>query len=176
MQEPKKILVPTDFSRTSRVALDYAMQFASESGSQITLLHVVPSRRSAFAGANDLGLEEELKRGGAEQLSKLVKTLTKKSGQVNIAVSFGNPTMEIVHAAQDLKIDLIIMSAQRRRALQHLLVGSVAEGVVQHAPCEVLLLGKREHQLLAPIDRWTRMLQPSPCGFIECSQPKARQN
>jgi len=175
MKDPKNILVPTDFSRTSRVALDYAIQFARKNRSQITLLHVVPSRPSAFAGAEDLALEEELKRGGAEQLSKLVKALTSKSVPIDIAVRFGNPTMEIVHAARELRSDLIVLCSHRRRGLQHLLRGSVGKGVIQHAPCPVFLLGKREHELLSPIDKWRPMLQATGCGNIGCGHPKAGQ-
>ena len=137
-----------DFSKVSRIALPYALAFARESGACVTLLHVVPTKNSASAGADDLELEEELRRGGATQLSALIQALAGNEVSADMLVRIGNPTVETVHAAKELKADLIIISTHGRTGLRHLLLGSVAEGVMRHSPCPVLVVRKREHGFL----------------------------
>jgi nucleotide-binding universal stress UspA family protein len=50
---------------------------------------------------------------------------------------FGKPYMEIVKAAADLDVDLIVLGSHGRSGISHLLLGSVAEKVVRLAPCPV---------------------------------------
>ena len=61
-----------------------------------------------------------------------------------IAVRPGRPATEIVEAARELAADLIVIATHGRTGLQHVLLGSVAENVVRHAPCPVLTV--REHE------------------------------
>ena len=55
-------------------------------------------------------------------------------------VVWGTPAAEICRVAKEHAIDLIVMSTQGRTGLAHILLGSVAERVVRHAPCAVLIL------------------------------------
>jgi nucleotide-binding universal stress UspA family protein len=55
-------------------------------------------------------------------------------------VRVGSPYAEIDAAAKDLRADLICVSTHGRTGLAHLLLGSVAEKVVRHAPCPVLIV------------------------------------
>ena len=55
---------------------------------------------------------------------------------------FGRAADEIVLQAKEDKVDLLVMGSHGRSGLSHLLVGSVAESVVRHAPCPVLVVRK----------------------------------
>jgi len=59
------------------------------------------------------------------------------------ATLVGRPDSEIVARAAETKADLIVMGTHGRSGLAHALLGSVAERVVQHAPCPVLIVPKR---------------------------------
>ena len=58
---------------------------------------------------------------------------------MNISIVVGVPWHSIVEHSRDEPIDLIVMSTHGRSGLKHLWMGSVAERVVQHAPCAVLV-------------------------------------
>ena len=62
----------------------------------------------------------------------------------DLLVRIGNPAAEIVSVARLLKSDLIVISTHGRTGLKHLLLGSVAETVLRHAPCPVLIVRNRE--------------------------------
>ena len=57
-------------------------------------------------------------------------------------VRFGRAADEIVIQAKEDKVDLLVMGSHGRSGISHLLVGSVAESVVRHAPCPVLVVRK----------------------------------
>jgi nucleotide-binding universal stress UspA family protein len=144
----KRILVPTDFSKNSRRGLQYALAFAKQCGASITLLHAVHAKCSALGRVDDLALEEALKRGEARELSALVQRLLGDQVSADIVVRIGSPATEIVHAAEALGADLIIISTHGRTGLKHLLLGSVTEAVVRHSTCPVLVVREREHGFL----------------------------
>ena len=64
--------------------------------------------------------------------------------RVAIIVRHGHPAATIVGAAHDLKADLIVMSTHGRTGVRHVMLGSVAEKVVRHAPCPVLTMKPEE--------------------------------
>jgi nucleotide-binding universal stress UspA family protein len=55
-----------------------------------------------------------------------------------MVISFGVPFVEIIRAARDYGVDLIVMGTHGRTGVSHILIGSVAERVVRKAPCPVL--------------------------------------
>ena len=62
----------------------------------------------------------------------------------------GSPYPEIVKYAKDNDIDVIAIGTHGRTGLSHVLMGSVAENVVRHAPCPVLIIRKEGHQFVSP--------------------------
>jgi nucleotide-binding universal stress UspA family protein len=149
----KKILVPIDFSETSRKAMQYGLSFARQFTAELLLLHVVESAPLAapappFPVIQDETTRATLHESAAKQLAgwrNEIGTQVAVKASVREGVS---PHAEIVKAATDGNIDLIILGTQGRTGLAHLLIGSTAERVVQHAPCPVLVVREREHDFV----------------------------
>ena len=147
----KRILVPIDFSDCSKKALQYALPLAKEHEAAITLLYVVAPAYGAgeFGGIDYAQLEASMKDGRAKELAKLALDEVRGEVSTDTLVRVGSPTLEIVEMARSLPADLIVISTHGRTGLKHVVLGSVAEHVVQRAPCPVLVVREREHEILA---------------------------
>ncbi len=148
----KKILVPIDFSDCSKKALQYALAFAKQFDASLVLLYVVETNYAGteFGGLDYVLLENESRETGQKLIAELAQTVVGNSAPVETLVRAGRPVMEITDAAKEKNVDLIIISTHGHTGLKHLLLGSVSENVVRHAPCPVLTVREREHEFLAP--------------------------
>jgi universal stress protein A len=146
----KRILVPVDFSPLSKKALHYAARLAQQFGAEVNLFHVVePEIPPAFDGFM-IAPPVVSNQAGAictSQLKGLVN-LVRKAGveQVNSTVRTGLAAFEIVEAAKDLDIDLIVIATHGYTGWKHFTIGSTAERVVRAAPCPVLVVREKEHE------------------------------
>ena len=138
----RTILVPVDFSEYSRAALDYAVKVARDSGASLVILHVLdPLLVTRRLESSQLRRLKEASRSNAlEQLSGLSRSLDRSGVRTKAVLRNGPATDIIVAFALTVKGDLIIMGSQGRTGLRRLLIGSVAERVVRHAPCPVLVV------------------------------------
>ena len=147
----KHILVPIDFSDCSKKALQYALPLAKEHQAALTLLYVVaPAYGAGESGGVDYAqLEASMRAGGEKELAKLA--VDEVRGEVSAAtlIRVGSPAREIIETARSLPADLIVISTHGRTGLKHVFLGSVAEHVVQRAPCPVFVVREREHEILA---------------------------
>jgi nucleotide-binding universal stress UspA family protein len=145
----KKILVPVDFSDCSRKALQYAVPFAKQFDATLVLLYVVePCVPVPEMTKVDRDLIESLRReGGEAELSKLKQTLD-NDVKAETVLRVGRPYPEIVRAAKELSIDLILLSTHGHTGLVHMFLGSTAECVVRHAGCPVVVVREREHEFV----------------------------
>jgi nucleotide-binding universal stress UspA family protein len=142
----KSILVPLDFSPSSKSALGFAVSFARQFKAKLTLLNVVePVATPDFAPSFPLALEnDELMAGAKQRLESTIKAARIPRGVVEkVLVRFGRSFHEIAEAARTRKVDLIIISTHGYTGLKHALLGSTTERVVRHAPCPVLVLRQR---------------------------------
>lgn len=142
----RKILCPTDFSEGAREALRLAIRELGPDG-QLVLAHVwqppylygpdsgIPG--SMFVETRTIA-ENELEKWRLEAVQLGARRVT------TVSVT-GAPWHEIVELARrDPEIDLIAMGTHGRTGLRHVLLGSVAEKVVRHAPGPVLAARARE--------------------------------
>jgi nucleotide-binding universal stress UspA family protein len=135
--EIRVILHPTDFSENSADALRVARDLAREEGARLVLLNVIPSEITAEGMAlmpvDPVAFRKQLDelRGRLDgpDLKFPVQTLVREGMSV---------VTEILHAADTLGGDLIVMGTHGRTGLGRLLMGSVAEGVLRHSSCPVL--------------------------------------
>jgi universal stress protein A len=148
MNPIRQILVATDFSEQSREALDYAAQLARPFGSAIDILHIweVPTFVPAggAAGFGNASLFEMIRKGAEEALNKFVDDASKREISVRFAkTEAGAPAYRITEFAKEGGYDLIVVGTHGRTGLSRVLLGSVAENVVRHAPCPVLAVRMR---------------------------------
>jgi nucleotide-binding universal stress UspA family protein len=139
-----RILVPVDFSEYSEKALSWAVTMAEQWRSHLYLCHVIPqpSYPHMLAGADLVEFEAKL-RGTAETQLRDLKSKQQSHGvPIDIRVVIGEPFNDICRVAEEEQIDLIVMGTHGRTGLRHALLGSVAERVVRHSPCPVLVVGK----------------------------------
>ncbi len=139
-----RILVPVDFSVHAGRAVQFATTLANKFGARVSLLHVVEDpfvsgawQAEAFI-TNFPELLNDLTRRAEGQLHDLKKDLAAHGFVVDTAVITGKPARAIVEYAETGHFDVIVMGTHGRTGLAHAFVGSVAERVVQRAPCAVL--------------------------------------
>ena len=141
----KRILVPIDGSNCSIRAAKYAIEIATLQKAQIFCIHVIASLPYGygFAGsAIDEYFEDAEKH--AQFWFNNVTEMAKRNGindvRTDIFTDVESITGAIIDYASDKSIDLVIIGTKGRTGLKRLLLGSVAQGVVQHAHCPVLLV------------------------------------
>ena len=141
----EKILCPLDFSENSQEALQYAIHLMlKDDDATLYLVHVVDSRVFDYSGPmyeQEVPLMKvELDQSTREQLEKklLAEIPEEIQNRVETTILFGVPFLEIIMAARDKNIDLIVIGTHGRTGLAHMIMGSVAEKVVRKAPCPVL--------------------------------------
>ncbi len=138
----RTILVPVDFSERSLAALTYAIRFAQDFGGSLVVLHVLDPLLVAgrLESARLRQLKSSSRREAEEQLQALRRELVQTGVRTQLFLRHGPATDVILAFGVAKKADLIIMSSQGRTGLSRLLIGSVAERVVRHARCPVLIV------------------------------------
>lgn len=136
------ILVPYDFSEGAKVALQHAIAHARQFRANLTLLHVVhlPFRGVSLGAGEPHAMEGMLLAEATKQLTALTQELTQQCLTAKSMVRPGFPALEIVEVARQEPTDLIVMGTHGRTGFKHTVLGSVAENVVRHAPCPVLVV------------------------------------
>ena len=138
------IMVATDFSESSAVALRAAVRLAQTFHVPIEVFHVDIDPSLVLPPPGDVLsvplVFERVLAGAAERLERIVDEV-RQAGVVCTSVSeFGRTHTTIVEHARRSGAGLIVMGSAGRHGLSHALLGSVAEKVVQHAPCAVLVV------------------------------------
>jgi len=132
-----KLLVPIDFSQEADAALDAALEITA-AGEFITAVHVAPPIGAFEPGVVYMATD-------AERVETLLHTIQRryagpKYRGIKFEVLFGDPGHEIAEYAKTAGTGLIVMPSHGRTGLAHLLIGSVAERVIRHAHCPILVL------------------------------------
>jgi nucleotide-binding universal stress UspA family protein len=141
ISEVKKILVPVDFSENAEGAVQCAGEFAAKLGANVYLLHVVepPSFMSNLPNVPYTLSDEQLARKAGTDLEAIAVRFM-PSISARAVVRRGKAHHEITKAAEELGVNLIVLSTHGYTGLKHTLLGSTAERVVRHAPCMVLVV------------------------------------
>jgi nucleotide-binding universal stress UspA family protein len=150
---PHTILVPIDFSSCSRAGLRYAIDFANEFGARIILLHatylgyIYSSEGTAIYDVP--ALQKAARKNAERQMRELVRTVNFGRAKFETVFTDGSPVLDICAFAKDHNVDLIATATHGLTGLEHVLVGSIAERVVRHAPCSVLIVPSHPKTRLA---------------------------
>jgi nucleotide-binding universal stress UspA family protein len=150
----KKILVATDFSAPSRVALRSAMGLADQMGATVEVVHVVerlPQRTRLLVGSfGDAGVQAERIRRADAHLQRLLRRIRTAGVAVEGEVRYGRPWEEILDAARETGAEVVCIGNSGHSRLQRLLLGSTAERVVRQSTVPVLVTSRK---VLRSIDR-----------------------
>jgi len=152
----KNVLVATDFGEASDNALAYGRELAARFGATLHVLHVAENIYiTAFGAETYASFAPDLQRDiEANAHRRLAEAVVDSDGlgpaTVPVVMTSGMPAYAIIDYARDHDIDLIIMGTHGREALQHLLMGSVAERVVRLSPCPVLTVRTPERDFVHP--------------------------
>lgn len=138
----KHILLAVDFSEDTDYLVKRTTEIASLNKAKISVIHVldnIPMPDISYGTIIPLDYETEQKLLEIEK-----STLTKIGEQLNSPdeqrwLIWGNPQDEVCALAEKEAVDLIIVGSHGRHGLA-LLLGSTANGVLHHAPCDVLAI------------------------------------
>lgn len=149
----RHILVPTDFSESSAVALRYAKALAERFGATLHVLHAVQSPfdqpwAAEVYAVSQADFDDVARKESDARLQALVPPADQAQYQARLVTEFGAPFLTILEYAKREPIDLIVMGTHGRGAVAHLLIGSVAENVVRKAPCPVLTVRSAERDFV----------------------------
>jgi universal stress protein A len=130
-------LVPTDFSAEADWALQYAIALGTVLGAHLIILHVRDD-----SDLNPLAHSAQAEAETRQALERLLKPVQSAGLTGEAVLVHGVPWDEICHLARERQVQMIVMGTRGLTGLPHLLIGSVAENVVRHAACPVLVARK----------------------------------
>lgn len=136
----EKMLVPFDGSEHSERALDVSIKMAKEFIGNITLIHVYPIHFYSMETALIGEAEAARRRAALNVLAKAKERVEAEGIHLETQVMEGQIVQEILKVAREDKFDLIVMGARGVSKIRELILGSVSEGVIRHAPCPVLVV------------------------------------
>ncbi|HTV25718.1 MAG TPA: universal stress protein [Polyangiaceae bacterium] len=143
---PRTVLAAIDFSDASDIVVEHALAMARQANAhEMHFLHVRPP-------ASDAAEEE----GRQTEFEEWLDARVRNSGSLPYTVKVvaheasGNPADVIVEMAGDLLASAVIVGTHGRKGFQRMVMGSVAESVVRHAGCPVLVVRPQMHDQPAP--------------------------
>ena len=141
----RSILVATDFSQASELAIEAAALLAKQNQASLTVVHVyvpLPSAPMVEDPKTGLLMADDFTRKELHgRLDELAKRKLADIPNVKLAVMASQSAADgICHYAEHEDCDMIVISTHGRTGLARMLIGSVAERVVRHAHCPVLTL------------------------------------
>jgi len=146
----RKILIPTDFSKNAKDALNYALKFIENSMVELHLLNVITPITTSIVDGSNIGTtiieaHEKQANESMENLKKEAESFLKKNDYNHVKIlthiSIGEVILTIPTMAKELEIDLIIMGTQgKNHSFLEKIMGTISTYMTQHSPCPVLLV------------------------------------
>ncbi len=137
----RRVLVPLDFSEHAEAVLEWAIHVAEEHGSEVVLLHAyhLPVEFQQMEGAYlPPDFWANVKAEASQNLEAYADRVRAQGLSCSVVVREGYPATVIEEEADAQGADLVVIGTRGHTGLKHLLLGSIAERVVQKAPCPVL--------------------------------------
>jgi nucleotide-binding universal stress UspA family protein len=145
-----KILFATDGAKQSDAAIEMLKHFALDEGDEIKIVSVVdmavPMAIDIYGGyLPDTGeLEKTARENAGKVLERTEQQIKAQFEGKNLVISsevlFGSPESRIVETAEAIHPDIIVLGSHGYSRWERLLLGSVSDSVVHHAPCSVLIV------------------------------------
>ena len=146
-----KILLATDGTKYSEAALQFLGKFNLSDGDEVKIVSVVdmalPLSIDMYGGGyvpTTLEIEQSAKKTTEKTLVETAQRTWEIISNPNVNIStetlIGSPESRIVETAEEMKADLIIVGSHGYNRWERLLLGSISDSVVHHAPCSVLIV------------------------------------
>ena len=145
METIERIIVAVDFSKHADQALEVAVEFAKQFGAELHLVHALDVRIpvvTPYEVVIPTAFIEQARGAVASKLDVLVQKVATEGLTATPHLSEAPAASAIVELAEKLGADLIVMGTRGHTGLKHVLLGSVAERTLRHAPCSVLTVKK----------------------------------
>ncbi|NNE16860.1 MAG: universal stress protein [Myxococcales bacterium] len=139
------ILVCTDFSPCSELALERAADIAGRDGARVFVIHTYDPKRASGPGARATapGDREAWDESSMQRLREARRRYFGHFADTDVqydAIPSAHPSIEICKIAKETKASLIVVGSHGRTGVLRRLLGSVAEATVRHAPCSVFVV------------------------------------
>ncbi|HEY0488234.1 MAG TPA: universal stress protein [Telluria sp.] len=141
----KHILLPTDGSAASDIAIQHGVQLARDMGAKITGVHVVaPFHTFTYRADMIEDTEEQYEKDSEELARKLLATIERQAQECGVACDLvvarsDDAYQAIIETATGRGCDLIVMASHGRRGVRGLLLGSETQKVLTHSTLPVLI-------------------------------------
>ena len=152
-----KILLATDGTKCSEKAVTMLSSFILSVNDSIKIISVIdmalPFSIDLYGGfpQPNIEVEKTIKENAekilAETSKKIKLLLSERIVEITTDVLFGSPESRIVETAEEMKADLIIVGSHGYNSWERLLLGSVSDSVVHHAPCSVLVVRSSQEKV-----------------------------
>jgi nucleotide-binding universal stress UspA family protein len=149
----KKILVPTDFSKSAQTATEVAYDIAKKANAEVILLHVIEELAgSSFniegqvetsANWEDKLFTMKMIEKGKKQLAKVADDLKANGVSVREELRLGTPFHGMRTIISERKVDLVVMGTSGHTKMEEMIIGTNTEKVVRHSQCPVLTVQKK---------------------------------
>jgi nucleotide-binding universal stress UspA family protein len=166
-----KILVAIDHSELGQHVFEQALALAKSTSASLILLNVLSPEDEASPNPPMLSGYEFYPGGLSRNLGEIYQELWQNYVQRELEMlqslerlaiaagvdatlrqSFGSPGRIICELADELNADLIILGRRDRSSLNELIVGSVSNYVLHHAPCSVLIIHRQHQNVVDPAE------------------------
>jgi len=142
MQQVQKVLFPIDFTSPFESMVPWVSMFAEKFDATVYVLFVTQdlSNFSTFfvPHGNIQSFQEEAVASARKKMDAVAKEAFKGFPKLQTRVEVGAPAEKILELARKEQVDVIVMGVHGRKGLDRAIFGSVADKVVQSAPCPVL--------------------------------------
>src|SRR5271156_6602968 len=129
MLKYRKILCPFEFDEHSKDALLLSSALARESNATLYVLHIAGVPTHDMDVPLPFDSDPRWEKEARAKLARIVSRTLKDEVQYVIEVRSGAPDIDVVRAAKELAVDLIVMFTHGRHGVEHFLRGSIAEHV-----------------------------------------------
>jgi len=136
----KKIMCAFEFDGDSTAALRLSGTLAKENNATLYVVHIARVPPQDMDVPLPFDSHPRWETEARSKLEPIVRSTLHADVQYVIDIRSGVPNLDIVRAARELAVDLIVMVTHGRTGLEHLILGSVTEHVIREAPCPVLVL------------------------------------